>query len=133
MFDLADGIAAINRFRMEINGQIFTKEEIIIVFRNNNIPTNSTFWSIFCNSDIIKRISKNQYSFISDKPVYQVKLETAYNKYRTAISKYYTTRLNKLAKTEEPQRDMLESFAIEYLKAKGYKILAPHEVVYKQL
>ena len=117
-FNAEERIAAINKFRVEMNGKSFTKEQILNMFKENRIPSNKNFWGIFYKSGIIKKVSKNQYVFTSDKPIYYGHLESIYNRYNSLLKKY------------RPNDD--EEFK-NIAKELGYKIFAPIGVVYKSV
>lgn len=143
-FNSKDHIPAINRFRIAMNGAKFTKEQLIAVFKESGIPTNGSFWSAFRKSGIIKQVGKNEFVFSSSQPVYHGDLNKVYRQYHATV-KNYRKNTHKPApeprpKQEEeqkpnPEEELLamESFAIDFLKDLGYKILAPVGIVYQSI
>lgn len=137
-FNAEERIAAINKFRVKMNGKSFTKEQILNMFKENRIPSNKNFWGIFYKSGIIKKVSKNQYVFTSDKPIYYGHLESIYNRYNSLLKKYKAKKpveAEKVELIETPEKELeaAKAFAIDLLKELGYKIFAPIGVVYKSV
>lgn len=138
-FNAKERIPAINKFRIAMNGKSFTKKELLDMFRENNIPSNATFWSVFRKSGIIKEVGKGQYVFTSDKPVFYGDLEKVYRQYH-AIQKKYAKPNKPVEKPREEDEfdpeealEALEVFAIDFLKEMGYKIMAPVATVYEEI
>lgn len=138
-FNSEERISAINKFRIAMNGNPFTKEQILAMFKESRIPTNPTFWSVFRKSGIIKEVSKGQFAFASDNPVFWGDLERIYRQYKNIRKKY-----TKLPESAENQKEedkyssedalkALEAFSIEFLKERGYKILAPVATIYEEV
>lgn len=140
-FNAKERIPAINKFRIAMNGKPFTKEQLLNMFKENNIPSNSTFWSVFRKSGIIKEVAKGQYVFASDKPIFYGSLEKVYRQYNSLLKKYKTQKPVSEPENEEsedtisPKKELsaMESFAIDFLKELGYKILAPVATIYKPI
>lgn len=143
-FNAEERIRAINTFRIAMNGKTFTKEQILTMFKENKIPANSNFWSVFRKSGIIKEVSKGQFAFASDKPIYYGVLEKIYRQYHAIVKKYKEQKPQKPASEPEneeaggtisPEEELaaMESFAIDFLKELGYKILAPVGIVYQPI
>lgn len=143
-FNAKERIPAINKFRIAMNGKPFTKEQILTMFKENNIPANSNFWAVFRKSGIIKEVSKGQFVFTSDKPVFYGDLEKVYHQYHAIVKKYKAQKSQKPVSEPEneeaedtisPEEELaaMESFAIDFLKELGYKILAPVGIVYQPI
>lgn len=141
-FNAKERIPAINKFRIAMNGKPFTKEQLLNMFKENNIPSNSTFWSVFRKSGIIKEVAKGQYVFASDKPIFYGSLEKVYRQYNSLLKKYKAQKPQKPVSEPEneeaegtisPEEELaaMESFAIDLLKELGYKVLAPVGIVYQ--
>lgn len=140
-FNAEERIRAINMFRIAMNGKTFTKEQILTMFKENKIPSNSNFWSVFRKSGIIKEVSKGQFIFVSDKPVYYGVLEKIYRQYHAIVKKYKIQKPVSELENEEaesvisPEEELaaMEFFAIDFLKELGYKVLAPIGIVYQPI
>lgn len=138
-FNAKERIPAINKFRIDMDGKSFTKEQILTMFKENNIPANSNFWAVFRKSGIIKEVSKGQFVFASDKPVFYGDLEKVYRQYHAIVKKYKTQKPATKPENEEaedtisPEDELtaIEAFAVDFLKELGYKILAPVGIVYQ--
>ena len=140
-FNAKERIPAINKFRIAMNGKPFTKEQILTMFKENNIPANSNFWAVFRKSGIIKEVSKGQFVFESDKPIFYGDLEKVYRQYHAIVKKYKTQKQDTKPENEEtedtisPEEELaaIEAFAVDLLKEMGYKILAPVGIVYQPI
>lgn len=139
-FNAKERIQAINKFRIAMNGKPFTKEQILTMFKENNIPANSNFWAVFRKSGIIKEVSKGQFVFASDKPIFYGDLEKVYRQYHAIVKKYKTQKQDTKPENEETEDTLspeelaaIEAFAIDLLKEMGYKILAPVGIVYQPI
>lgn len=138
-FNAEERIRAINTFRVAMNGKTFTKEQTLTMFKENKIPSNSNFWSVFRKSGIIKEVSKGQFIFASDKPIYYGVLEKIYSQYHAIMKKYKSQKMvpepEKAEDTISPEEELaaIESFAIDLLKELGYKILTPVGIVYQHI
>lgn len=138
-FNAKEHIPAINKFRIAMNGKSFTTKELLDVFRENNIPSNATFWSVFRKSGIIKEVGKGQYVFASNEPVFYGELGKVYRQYHTIRKKYAKPNKPVEKPREKDEFDhkealqVFEVFAIDFLKEIGYKIMAPVGTVYKEI
>lgn len=140
-FNAKERIPAINEFRIAMNGKPFTKEQILTMFKENNIPANPNFWAVFRKSGVIKEVSKGQFVFTSDKPIFYGDLEKVYRQYHAIVKKYKTQKPDTKPENEEtedtisPEEELaaIEAFAIDLLKEMGYKILAPVGIVYQPI
>lgn len=140
-FNAKERIPAINKFRIAMDGKPFTKYQLLNMFKENNIPSNSTFWSVFRKSGIIKEVAKGQYVFASNKPIFYGSLEKVYRQYNSLLKKYKTQKPVSEPENEEaedtisPEKELsaMESFAIDFLKELGYKILAPVATIYQPI
>ena len=143
-FNAKERIPAINKFRTAMNGNPFTKEQLLNMFKENNIPSNSTFWSIFRKSGIIKEVTKGQYVFTSNKPIFYGSLERIYRQYNSLLKKYKAQKPKE--ENNEPNKEdieytvspeekfaVMEAFAIDFLKELGYKILVPVATIYQPI
>lgn len=143
-FNAKERIPAINKFRIATNGKPFTKEQLLNMFKENNIPSNSTFWSVFRKSGIIKEVAKGQYVFTSDRPIFYGTLEKIYLQHNSLLKKYKAQKpkeennkpnREEVKDTVSPEEELtaMEAFAIDFLKELGYKILAPVGIVYQPI
>lgn len=89
-------------------------------------PTNGTFWSVFCNSGIIQKVSKGHYLFTSKNPIYVGFLEEIQREYRKRVHKYNKNATDKKKQPQKPVESHNEiAMAIELLKKNGYLVYAP--------
>lgn len=131
-FNAVASAKAINTFRISLGGNSFTKEQILDIFRECNLPTASQFWSLFRRAGIVKRINHSQFTFTSDSPVYFGLIETIYNKFYAMNKKYSkNNKAEDIPVVEVEECTLTVEGAINFLKEKGYKILAPVGVVYQ--
>lgn len=151
-FNAETAAKAINEFRVKKNGESFSKEELIAVFKESGVPTNEEFWKAFVKAGFIKRIYDNRYRFSNDKPVYYLAIDKVYRDHRARASKYnknWASRKKSAPKAEtiEPEEvkseeveeidekslKALEKFSIEFLKELGYQIFKPVVTVYQKV
>ena len=118
----------------------FSKESMLTTLKGCGLPTNSTFWSIFRNSGILQEVSKGKFMFASKEPIYIGALIRIQNKYRELMRYYKNNSKNpKVPNTiceEDSPKDSTQitiEEAIKLLKEQGYRILAPIDVVYKEV
>ena len=143
VFNAEEHIKAVNKFRLAMNGGKFTKEQILDVFKKDGIQSKKHFWDKFKKSVIIKKVGQNEYIFASDQPIHYAALGKVYREYQAVVKKYKKTRTEpETSKPESkqdeseasnPEEDLLaiETFAVDFLKELGYKILAPVGIVYQ--
>lgn len=143
-FNAKERIPAINKFHALTNGKPFTKEQILTMFKENHIPANKSFWAVFRKSGIIKEVSKGQFVFTSNEPVFYGALEKIYNQYHALLKKYNTQKFQKpniepeievVEDTISPEEELnaMKIFAIDLLKELGYKILEPVGTIYRPI
>lgn len=114
----------------------FSKESILTTLKGCGLPTNSTFWSIFRNSGILQEVSKGKFMFSSKEPIYIGMLIKIQNKYLELL-RHYKNNSSKVPDTicekDSPKNNISIEEAIKLLKEQGYRILAPIDVVYKEV
>lgn len=114
----------------------FSKESMLTTLKGCGLPTNSTFWSIFRNSGILQEVSKGKFMFASKEPIYVGTLIKIQNKYRE-LMRHYKNNSSKVPDTicekDFPKNNISIEEAIKLLKEQGYRILAPIDVVYKEV
>ena len=114
----------------------FSKESMLTTLKGCGLPTNSTFWSIFRNSGILQEVSKGKFMFASKEPIYVGTLIKIQNKYRE-LMRHYKNSSSKVPDTicekDFPKNNISIEEAIKLLKEQGYRILAPIDVVYKEV
>lgn len=114
----------------------FSKESILTTLKGCGLPTNSAFWSIFRNSGILQEVSKGKFMFASKEPIYVGTLIKIQNKYRE-LMRHYKNNSSKVTDTicekDSPKNNISIEEAIKLLKEQGYRILAPIDVVYKEV
>lgn len=132
-FNAKEHIGVINVFRKEMNGQPFSREQLINVFRNGNITIHPSFVCAFCKSGIVTKLNNGNYIFTSKEPVYYGELARVYRQYHNIAKNW--KRQNKTQNNVPSQvqnnvptldsNQALTSFAINFLKNLGYKVLKP--------
>ena len=137
-FNPFDCIGPLNTAKQGIQmaERTFSKESILITLKGCGLPTNSTFWSIFRNSGILQEVSKGKFMFASKEPIYVGMLIKIQNKYRE-LMRHYKNNSSKVPDTicekDSPKNNISIEEAIKLLKEQGYRILAPIDVVYKEV
>ena len=116
----------------------FSKESILITLKGCGLPTNSTFWSIFRNSGILQEVSKGRFMFASKEPIYVGMLIKIQNKYLELLRHYKNNSKSPkvpdtVCEKDSPKNNISIEEAIKLLKEQGYRILAPIDVVYKEV
>ena len=129
-FVALDHIKDFNELKVTLQGKPFTKD----VFRNElkkiNIPCNDMFWVGFLKLKVIKRISKEQFAFVDNKPVHFKLLESIYLDYCDRLTGYI--RNSEVRKAREEQEAQIAE-AVKLLKSLGFQIYAPVEDLYSKL
>ena len=114
----------------------FSKESMLTTLKGCGLPTNSTFWSVFRNSGVLQEVSKGKFMFASKEPIYVGTLIKMQNKYRE-LMRHYKNNSSKVPDTicekDFPKNNISIEEAIKLLKEQGYRILAPIDVVYKEV
>ena len=117
-FNPRECIAPLNNVkRAMLIRKSFSKEMMLQGLKGSGLPVNSIFWNVFLNSNIIARISKTEYRFVNEEPIYIRHLENIKCKYSEIRKKYL-----KEAPAETNVSDPIQE-AINLLKENGYKIL----------
>ena len=114
----------------------FSKESMLTTLKGCGLPTNSTFWSVFRNSGVLQEVSKGKFMFASKEPIYVGTLIKMQNKYLELL-RHYKNNSSKVPDTicekDFPKNNISIEEAIKLLKEQGYTILAPIDVVYKEV
>ena len=137
-FNPFDCIGPLNTAKqgIQIAERPFSKESMLTTLKGCGLPTNSTFWSIFRNSGILQEVSKGKFMFASKEPIYVGTLIKIQNKYRE-LMRHYKNNSSKVPDTicekDFPKNNISIEEAIKLLKEQGYRILAPIDVVYKEV
>ena len=126
-FMAIDHIAELNRIKKELN-KPFTRGVLQKELKKAGIPSNPVFFACLSKYKIIKRVSRAEFVFSNNNPIYYKLLETVYIDYANRLDKYAKkyaeTRASKTQKVEE---------AIQLLKSMGYQIFAPVKDLYALL
>lgn len=99
-FVAKDHIRAINTFRMALNGEPFSKEELQVTLKEGGIPSNEVFVSTLRRSPVLTQVGKDQFKFSSDQPVYWGVLDRVYKDYQAkklAYDRTYRSKKKQLA------------------------------------
>lgn len=115
----------------------FDKETLLNNLKACGLPTNNIFWSALRKSNILQEVSKGKYMFTSKEPIFVGALEEVKKSYQGIIKKHNNKQSKKKVEDtlEIPENDpkAMTQFAIDLLKEQGYKILAPVDIVYKEV
>lgn len=137
-FNPFDCIGPLNTAKqgIQMTERPFSKESMLTTLKGCGLPTNSAFWSIFRNSGILQEVSKGKFMFASKEPIYVGTLIKIQNKYRE-LMRHYKNNSSKVPDTicekDSPKNNISIEEAIKLLKEQGYRILAPIDVVYKEV
>ena len=124
---------------IQMTARPFSKESMLTTLKGCGLPTNSAFWSIFRNSGVLQEVSKGKFMFASKEPIYVGTLIKIQNKYRELMRHYNNSKSSKVPDTiceKDSPKDNTQitiEEAIKLLKEQGYRILAPIDVVYKEV
>ena len=129
-FVALDHIKDFNELKAALQGKPFTKNLFRNELRKISIPCNHMFWSSFIKLRIIKRISREQFAFVNNKPVHFKLLESIYLDYCNRLAGY--VRNPEVRKAKEEQ-DAQIAEAVKLLKGLGFQIYAPVEDLYSKL
>lgn len=129
-FVALDQIKDFNELKTTLLGKPFTKDVFRNELRKISIPCNDMFWVGFIKLRIIKRVSKEQFVFVDDKPVHFKLLENIYLDYCDRLARY--VRNSKVRKSKEEQETQIAE-AVRFLKSLGFQIYAPVEDLYSKL
>lgn len=129
-FVALDHIKDFNELKTTLLGKPFTKDVFRNELRKISIPCNDMFWVGFIKLRIIKRVSKEQFVFVDDKPVHFKLLENIYLDYCNRLARY--VRNSKVRKSKEEQETQIAE-AVRFLKSLGFQIYAPVEDLYSKL
>lgn len=140
LFNPHDCISALNELKREIQTGCFpfSKEAILSGLKKCGLPHSATFWSIFRNT-LLQEVSKGKYMFSSKEPIYEGTLAGIKKKYQEKIRTYNQNQRklvkpkSEIAKPLREDPEAMVQFAIDLLKEKGYKILAPIATLYKEI
>ena len=129
-FVALDHIKDFNELKATLQGKPFTKNLFRNELRKISIPCNNICWTGFIKLRIIKRISKEQFAFVDNKPVHFKLLENIYLDYCSRLAGYVRNSEVKKAKEEQ---DAQIAEAVRFLKGLGFQIYAPVEDLYSKL
>lgn len=144
-FDAKECATHLNNVRILFENKTFTKDYLLGYLKNAKVICNKTFWYSLIRIGIIAKANDGKFAFTSKEPVYFEKVQNAYNDYCDRINQYKqiksveTAPVEELKPTEEVETLYFDDltaftqFAIDYLKDKGYKILAPSRVIYDEI
>ena len=113
--------------------------------KNCGISTSNEFWSAFRKSGLLQEVSRGQFMWMYQEPIFEgelakikAKCRELRNRYKKATPK--DTAASTLPKHEEAKNDIPENdpkamtqFAIDLLKEQGYLIFAPTRIEYTQV
>ena len=129
-FVALDHIKDFNELKAALRGKPFTKDMFRNELKKINIPCNNMFWVGFIKLRIIKRVSREQFVFVDDKPVHFKLLESIYLDYCNRLAGYM--RNSEVKKAKEEQESQIAA-AVRLLKGLGFQIYAPVEDLYSKL
>lgn len=129
-FVALDHIKDFNELKATLQGKPFTKDLFRNELRKISIPCNNIFWVGFIKFRVIKRVSRKQFMFVNNKPVYFKLLENIYLDYCNRLAGY--TRNSEVKKAKEYQEAQIAE-AVRFLKGLGFQIYAPVEDLYSKL
>ena len=129
-FVALDHIKDFNELKAALQGKPFTKNLFRYELRKISIPCNDMFWVGFLKLKVIKRISKEQFAFVDNKPVHFKLLESIYLDYCDRLTGYI--RNSEVRKAREEQEAQIAE-AVKLLKSLGFQIYAPVEDLYSKL
>ena len=129
-FVALDHIKDFNELKVTLQGKPFTKDMFRNELKKINIPCNDMFWVGFIKLRVIKRISKEQFAFVDNKPVHFKLLESIYLDYCNRLAGYI--RNSEVKKAKEEQESQIAA-AVRLLKGLGFQIYAPVEDLYSKL
>ena len=129
-FVALDHIKDFNELKATLQGKPFTKNLFRNELRKIGVPCNDMFWVGFAKFRIIKRISREQFMFVDDKPVYFRLLENIYLDYCNRLAGYISN--SETRKIREEQEAQIAA-AVRFLKGLGFQIYAPVEGLYSKL
>lgn len=121
-FVAKDHIQAINIFRMALNGESFTKEELRTTLKDGGIPSNEVFISALRRSPVLTQVGKDRFKFASTHPVYWGVLERVYKDYQVKTNTYSQTyrekkkRLALVLDTSAAQYNQISTYSQKYCK-----------------
>lgn len=129
-FVALDHIKDFNELKAALQGKPFTKNLFRNELRKISIPCNAVFWTGFIKFGVIKRISREQFMFVDNKPIYYKLLENIYLDYCNRLTGYI--RNSEVRKAREKQEAQIAE-AVRFLKGLGFQIYAPVEDLYSKL
>ena len=129
-FVALDHIKDFNELKAALQGKPFTKDMFRNELKKINIPCNNMFWVGFLKLKVIKRISKEQFAIVDNKPVHFKLLESIYLDYCDRLTGYI--RNSEVRKAREEQEAQIAE-AVRFLKGLGFQIYAPVEDLYSKL
>lgn len=131
-FQAEKHIAALNNAKkaMQLRTDTFSKEDIVRTLKGAGIPSTWYFLKALVEVNILQKVGRDRYMFVSKEPIFVDKLASAYKKYTQLTTK----KIEKsVVETAIPvKNDDIES-AIELLKKNGYHILSPIGILYKEV
>lgn len=89
-FNALDTIPIINKFRIEIKDNSFSKNELKQVLKKAKFPSNDVFINELRRRPFIKQIGKDQFKF-GNNPIYFEWINHVYRVYKMQIDKYKQT------------------------------------------
>lgn len=143
-FNPHDCIAALNTVKtaMQLEGKPFTKEKILTNLKNCGLPTSNEFWSAFRKSGLLQEVSRGQFMWMHQEPIFEgelakikAKCRELRNRYKQATPTAASTLPTQEVKNDIPENDpkAMTQFAIDFLKEQGYLIFAPTRIEYTQV
>lgn len=147
-FNAKECTVHLNNVRILFENKTFTKDYLLGYLKNAKTICNKTFWYSLIRLGIIAKSNDGKFAFTSKEPVYYEKVQDAYNDYCNRINKYKQSKQVETISVEEIKSTehikdtetfyfdnifAFTQFAIDYLKDKGYKILAPSKIIYNEI
>lgn len=122
-FDAEAHIVALNTLRYQLAKTPFTSNIIREGFKSCGIPSNLVFWTVFCNSGLVKQIGDDLYCFNSpNKPIHFHKLGRIYREYKNKVNTYHNNWYDKKRRKDILKRPDIQA-AIKLLRENGMDVV----------
>ena len=119
-----------NELKTELGNKPFTKETFRSELKKRNIVSNNVFWFSLIRFNLIKKVSRDHFAFMNNKPIHFTLLENVYLDYFNKVNGYNNAwKEKKEKKTQETQ----VTAAIKFLSSLGFHIYAPVGDLYSKL
>lgn len=121
-FDAKAHIVGLNTLRIQIAKTPFTSNTIREGFKSYGIPSNTLFWTVFSNSELIQKMGDGLYCFRnSDKPIHFHMLEDIYKEYKKRVTIYHNKWSDRKKHKDILKRHDIQD-AIKLLQNNGFTV-----------